>query len=65
MVRGGSTVEEDLWTSLSATAPAESIPSDNRSWPLVVFTGLLVTTPYLMYKFLNSITPVSTLDANR
>lgn len=60
MVRGdrGSSTEEDLWTALSYTDNHKEInPSDGRSWPLVVFTGLLVATPYLVYKLLNSVTP--------
>jgi len=62
MVRGdrGSSMEEDLWTALSsAENHKEIISSDGRSWPLVVFTGLLVATPYLIYKLLNSVTPES------
>lgn len=63
MVRGGrgSNTEEDLWASLSSTTPEEINPSDGRSWPLVVFTGLLVATPYFVYKLLNSVTPNSNL----
>ncbi|XP_060868845.1 peroxisomal membrane protein PEX13 [Metopolophium dirhodum] len=67
MVRGdrGSNTEEDLWTALSsADNHKEMISSDGRSWPLVVFTGLLVTTPYLVYKLLNSVTPESVPSAN-
>lgn len=61
MVRGGrgSSAEEDLWTALSSTEYKEINPSDGRSWPLVVFTGLLAATPYFVYKLLNSVTPVS------
>ncbi|XP_022175080.1 peroxisomal membrane protein PEX13 [Myzus persicae] len=62
MVRGGSgsSTEEDLWATLSsADNHREIITSDGRSWPLVVFTGLLVSTPYLVYKLLNSVTPVA------
>jgi len=60
MVRGGkgTNTEEDLWTALSSTDHKERIPSDGRSWPLVVFSGLLVATPYFVYKLLNSVTPV-------
>jgi len=60
MVRGGkgTNTEEDLWTALSSTDHKEIIPSDGRSWPLVVFSGLLVATPYFVYKLLNSVTPV-------
>lgn len=60
MVRGnrGLSAEEDLWEALSSTSQ-ENIPTDVRSWPLVVFTGLLVATPYFVYKLLNSVTPVS------
>jgi len=67
MVRGdrGSNTEEDLWTALSsADNHKEIISSDGRSWPLVVFTGLLVTTPYLVYKLLNSVTPESVPSVN-
>lgn len=58
MVRGnrGLSAEENLWEALSTQ---RDIPSDGRSWPLVVFTGLLVATPYFVYKLLNSVTPVS------
>lgn len=57
MVRGnrGLSAEENLWEALSTQ---RDIPSDARSWPLVVFTGLLVATPYFVYKLLNSVTPV-------
>lgn len=60
MVRGNRklTAEEKLWASLSTTAE-EITPSDGRSWPLVVFTGLLVATPYFVYKLLNSVTPAN------
>lgn len=60
MVRGSkvSSAEEELWSTLSSTTPVE-VPSDARSWPLVVFTGLLVATPYFVYKLLNSVTPTS------
>uniref|UniRef100_A0A2H8TZU9 Peroxin-13 n=1 Tax=Melanaphis sacchari TaxID=742174 RepID=A0A2H8TZU9_9HEMI len=60
MVRGdrGSSAEEDLWSALSSTDNRQIIPSDGRSWPLVVFSGLLVATPYFVYKLLNSVTPV-------
>lgn len=61
MVRGrsGSSAEEDLWTALSSKTQGEFVPpTDGRSWPLVVFTGLLVATPYFVYKLLNSVTPV-------
>lgn len=66
MVRGGreSSTEEDLWAALSSTNNKEIVPSDGRSWPLVVFTGLLVATPYFVYKLLNSVTPVSTPNVN-
>lgn len=59
MVRGGrgSNAEEDLWAALSSTTQGEVVSSDVRSWPLVVFTGLLVATPYFVYKLLNSVTP--------
>lgn len=59
MVRGGkgSNAEEDVWTALSSTNHNQTIPSDGRSWPLVVFSGLLVATPYFVYKLLNSVTP--------
>lgn len=62
MVRGGkgSSTEEELWTALSsADDHKEVISSNGRSWPLVVFTGLLAATPYLVYKLLNSVTPES------
>jgi len=62
MVRGGrgSSTEEELWTALSsADNHKEVISSNGRSWPLVVFTGLLAATPYLVYKLLNSVTPES------
>ncbi|XP_015375436.1 PREDICTED: peroxisomal membrane protein PEX13 [Diuraphis noxia] len=56
----GSSTEEDLWTALSSkNNHKEIISSDGRSWPLVVFTGLLVSTPYLVYKLLNPTTPES------
>lgn len=59
MVRGNRlSAEEDLWEALSSTAQGD-IPSDARSWPLVVFTGLLVATPYFVYKLLNSVTPIN------
>jgi len=67
MVRGGrgSNTEEDLWTSLSSADNHKEIASsDGRSWPLVVFTGLLVTTPYLVHKLLNSVTPESVPNVN-
>eukprot|EP00102_Acyrthosiphon_pisum_P018477 XP_008190254.1 PREDICTED: peroxisomal membrane protein PEX13-like [Acyrthosiphon pisum] len=67
MVRGdrGSNTEDDLWTALSsADNNKEMISSDGRSWPLVIFTGLLVTTPYLVYKLLNSVTPESVPSVN-
>lgn len=64
MVRGsrGSSAEEDLWTALSTTQ--ESIPSDGRAWPLVIFTGLLAATPILVYKLLNSVTSSTTPVSN-
>ena len=67
MVRGdrGSNTEEELWKALSsADNNKEMISSDGRSWPLVIFTGLLVTTPYLVYKLLNSVTPESVPSVN-
>jgi len=67
MVRGdrGSNTEEELWTALSsADNHKEMISSDGRSWPLVVFTGLLFTTPYLVYKLLNPVTPESVPSVN-
>ncbi|VVC33196.1 Peroxin 13, N-terminal [Cinara cedri] len=58
MVRGNRlSAEEDLWETLSSTTQGD-ISSDARSWPLVVFTGLLVATPYFVYKLLNSVTPI-------
>jgi len=59
MVRGGkgTNAEEDVWTALSSTDHNQTIPYDGRSWPLVVFSGLLVATPYFVYKLLNSVTP--------
>lgn len=59
MVRGGriSSADEDLWAALSTTQ--ESIPSDGRSWPLIVFTGLLAATPIMVYNLLNSVTSSS------
>lgn len=65
MVRGvkGTNVEEDLWSSLSSTAQGEVVPSDGRSWPLVVFTGLLVAAPYFLHKVLNTVVPMPNSSA--
>lgn len=59
MVRGtkGSSAEEDLWEALSSNTYENVVQADGRSWPLVVFTGLLAATPYFVYKLLNSVTP--------
>lgn len=59
MVRGtnGLSAEEDLWAALSPSTHDNVIQADGRSWPLVVFTGLLAATPYFVYKLLNSVTP--------
>lgn len=55
MVRGGgrgSSAEENLWNAISTTQ--ENVPSDGRSWPLVVFTGILCATPFFINKLLNN-----------
>lgn len=58
MVRGGrgTSTEENVWAALSNTNQVTSY--DGLSWPVVVFTGLLVATPYFVYKLLNSVTPL-------
>lgn len=60
MVKGerGINFEENLWSSLSSTVPGEVVPSDGRSWPLVVFTGILVAAPYFVHKLLNTVVPM-------
>lgn len=48
--------EENVWTNLS-TSSGNVDPSAERTWPLVVFTGLLVSAPFFVYKLLVSGTP--------
>ncbi|XP_050544790.1 peroxisomal membrane protein PEX13 isoform X2 [Daktulosphaira vitifoliae] len=55
----GSSIEEDLWSNLSTSSRETTNQADGRSWPLIVFTGLLVATPYFVYKLLNSVTPTN------
>lgn len=65
MVRGGgrgTSTEEMLWTALSDTN--QDTPYDGLSWPVVVFTGLLVATPYFVYKLLNPVTPLPVYPAS-
>lgn len=64
MVRGGrgTSTEDILWTALSDTN--QVAPYDGLSWPVVVFTGMLVATPYFVYKLLNSVTPLPVSPAS-
>lgn len=48
--------EENVWTHLS-TLSGNVDPSPERTWPLVVFTGLLASAPFFVYKLLASGTP--------
>lgn len=58
----GTSTEEILWTALSDTN--QVTPYDGLSWPVVVFTGMLVATPYFVYKLLNSVTPLPVYPAS-
>lgn len=48
--------EENVWSNLS-TISGNVEPSAERTWPLVVFTGLLASAPFFVYKLLASGTP--------
>ncbi|XP_050420685.1 peroxisomal membrane protein PEX13 isoform X2 [Adelges cooleyi] len=60
----GLSVEEELWSNITSSEAAISQTDGGRSWPLVVFTGLLVATPYFIYKLLNSVTPTNLSPPN-
>jgi len=45
--------EENLWENLS-TLSRNGDPSAKRTWPFVVFAGLLASAPFFVYKLLTS-----------
>lgn len=61
MVKGnrGTNAEIDFLSSLLSSAEEEAqLPSVSHSWPLIIFSGIIIATPFLVQQLLNTVVPL-------